>query len=29
MYRALTWWLISQHLDVSDPATVARTQGAR
>jgi cytidylate kinase len=24
MYRALTWWLISQQLDFSDPATVAR-----
>lgn len=24
MYRALTWWLISQKLDFSDPATVAR-----
>jgi len=23
MYRALTWWLISQGLDVGDPATVA------
>jgi len=23
MYRALTWWLISQKLDFSDPATVA------
>ena len=23
MYRALTWWLITQHLDVSDPAVVA------
>jgi CMP/dCMP kinase len=27
MYRALTWWLISQKLDFRDPATVAR--GAR
>ena len=27
MYRALTWWLISQNLDFRDPATVAR--GAR
>jgi cytidylate kinase len=25
MYRALTWWLISQRLDVRDPATVARS----
>jgi CMP/dCMP kinase len=24
MYRALTWWLIGQQLDVNDPATVAR-----
>jgi cytidylate kinase len=24
MYRALTWWLISQKLDFRDPATVAR-----
>ena len=24
MYRALTWWLISQKLDFADPATVAR-----
>jgi len=24
MYRALTWWLISQRLDFADPATVAR-----
>ena len=24
MYRALTWWLISQNLDFRDPATVAR-----
>ncbi len=24
MYRALTWWLISQNLDFGDPATVAR-----
>jgi cytidylate kinase len=24
MYRALTWWLIRQKLDFSDPATVAR-----
>jgi cytidylate kinase len=24
MYRALTWWLIGQKLDVTDPATVAR-----
>ena len=24
MYRALTWWLISQQLDFADPATVAR-----
>jgi CMP/dCMP kinase len=24
MYRALTWWLIDQKLDVTDPATVAR-----
>jgi len=24
MYRALTWWLISQELDFRDPATVAR-----
>ena len=24
MYRALTWWLISQQLDIADPATVAR-----
>ena len=24
MYRALTWWLISQNLDVRDAATVAR-----
>jgi cytidylate kinase len=24
MYRALTWWLISQRLDVTDPVTVAR-----
>jgi len=24
MYRALTWWLISQKLDFGDPATVAR-----
>ena len=23
MYRALTWWLLSQGLDVGDPATVA------
>src|SRR5215470_17894627 len=23
MYRALTWWLITQHLDVTDPAVVA------
>jgi CMP/dCMP kinase len=23
MYRALTWWLLSQDLDVGDPATVA------
>jgi CMP/dCMP kinase len=23
MYRALTWWLIDQHLDVADPAVVA------
>jgi cytidylate kinase len=23
MYRALTWWLLSQHLDTGDPATVA------
>jgi cytidylate kinase len=23
MYRALTWWLLGQGLDVSDPATVA------
>jgi CMP/dCMP kinase len=23
MYRALTWWLVTQHLDVSDPAVVA------
>ena len=23
MYRALTWWLITQHLDVSDPGVVA------
>ena len=23
MYRALTWWLITQQLDVSDPAVVA------
>ena len=23
MYRALTWWLITQHLDVADPAVVA------
>jgi CMP/dCMP kinase len=23
MYRALTWWLISQKLDTTDPATVA------
>jgi CMP/dCMP kinase len=23
MYRALTWWLISQRLDVADPAVVA------
>jgi CMP/dCMP kinase len=27
MYRALTWWLISQKLDFRDPGTVAR--GAR
>jgi cytidylate kinase len=25
MYRALTWWLISQNLDFRDPATVARS----
>ena len=24
MYRALTWWLISQKLDTTDPGTVAR-----
>jgi len=24
MYRALTWWLIDQGLDFTDPATVAR-----
>ena len=24
MYRALTWWMISQHVDVTDPAAVAR-----
>jgi CMP/dCMP kinase len=24
MYRALTWWLLGQGLDVGDPATVAR-----
>ena len=24
MYRALTWWLLSQNLDFGDPATVAR-----
>jgi len=23
MYRALTWWLLGQHLDTSDPAAVA------
>ncbi len=25
MYRALTWWLISQRLDFRDPGTVARS----
>ncbi len=29
MYRALTWWLISQNLDVRDPATVARAPAGR
>ena len=24
MYRALTWWLLSQGLDITDPGTVAR-----
>ena len=24
MYRALTWWLLSQGLDTADPGTVAR-----
>jgi cytidylate kinase len=24
MYRALTWWMIGQQIDVGDPATVAR-----
>ncbi len=24
MYRALTWWLLSQGLDIADPETVAR-----
>jgi len=24
MYRALTWWLLSQGLDITDPETVAR-----
>jgi CMP/dCMP kinase len=24
MYRALTWWLLSHHLDTTDPETVAR-----
>jgi len=24
MYRALTWWLLSRGLDITDPATVAR-----
>ena len=27
MYRALTWWLISQQLDFRDPATVAHNAG--
>src|SRR2546429_478845 len=27
MYRALTWWLLSQDLDVGDPATVAGHAG--
>ena len=29
MYRALTWWLISQKLDFRDPATVARNASGR
>jgi CMP/dCMP kinase len=27
MYRALTWWLLSQGLDTTDPETVARHAG--
>ncbi len=27
MYRALTWWMLSQDLDTSDPGTVARHAG--
>ena len=23
MYRALTWWMLTQHLDITDPGTVA------
>ena len=27
MYRALTWWLLGQHVDVSDPAAVVARLG--